>query len=159
MSITYNEITQNSKSEPKKFSILCTFKQQRSKCVSPKAESKRALLVFVCTFILSSPFIYRSFLFWKELYVLGVCKILKRRKVLKNDQIFGNSGESTKFLRKVHFLKSAQCFYIANSIISYECADFWNVTGFWKTGFYNDELSNIVMSVIFIMYETLGFDF
>ncbi len=26
MSITNNEITQNSKSEPKKFSILCTFK-------------------------------------------------------------------------------------------------------------------------------------
>ncbi len=30
MSITNNEITQNSKSEPKKFSILCTFKQSET---------------------------------------------------------------------------------------------------------------------------------
>jgi hypothetical protein len=35
----------------------CRFQQQRSKCASSRAESKRALLFFVHTFILCPPFI------------------------------------------------------------------------------------------------------
>ncbi len=60
MSITNNEITQNSKSEPKKFSILCTFKR------------KDYLSHFSVTDFLSKKFVFTKLR----------CKLLKRQKLL-----------------------------------------------------------------------------